>query len=329
MEHPFPGGRDCIRQAFLERRVPPKALEAMLASLADSTVAQYSKPLHLWWTFCRTSAIPVFSPSPTQFISFLAQQLAVTHSYSAINTIRSAVSLVSHNEIGSHRLVRRFCRGVGNLRPPRPRYEYVWDPAIVIARLAQLYPHESLPLEAITRKLVLLLALGTGQRSQTLASIRLSQIALNDNKLLIRVPDKLKTSAPGRPQPCFSFSPFEGHDNLCIYNLTRHYLSRTEKLRSPACDSLFISFVRPHRAVVSQTISRWLRFSLEECGVRSDFFAPHSTRHASTSRAAQKGVSIEIIKRAARWSGQSRVFANFYNHPIIDPEAFSTAVLRP
>lgn len=79
--------------------------------------------------------------------------------------------------------------------PPRPRYDYVWDPAPVITKLATLYPHESLALEAVTRKLILLLALGTGQRILTLAAFKLSQIFFTD-KVIIRVPGRLKTSAP-------------------------------------------------------------------------------------------------------------------------------------
>lgn len=299
----------------------------MLGSLSASTVKQYNSSLRSWWIFCRTSAAPLFTPTTAQFLTFLSQRLTGIHSYSSLNTLRSAVSLISHNEIGNHPLVRRFCKGVGALKPPRPRYEYVWDPSPVIAKLATLYPHESLPLAAVTKKLVLLLALGTGHRTQTLAALRLSQISLTD-KLLIRVPDKLKTSAPGRPQPFFSFSPFVGHDSLCIYRLLKHYLDITRSLRPPSCDSLFISLSTPHKAVGQSTVSRWLRSGLAECGIDTEFFAPHSIRHASTSRAATKGVSLEVIRRAAGWTGQSRVFATFYNRPLINPEEFTTAVLQ-
>lgn len=106
------------------------------------------------------------------------------------------------------------------------------------------------------------------------------------------------------------------------------YLEITKDLRPPSYDNLFISWSKPHRAVGQQTISRWIRTGLEECEVRTDLFSAHSTRHASTSSAAQKGVSLELIKRAAEWSGQSRVFANFYHRPIVNPEDFSEGVFR-
>lgn len=61
--------------------------------------------------------------------------------------------------------------------------------------------------------------------------------------------------------------------------------------------------MEPHKTVNQQTISRWIRSGLELCRVRTDFFSSHSTRYASTSLIAKKGVSLEIIKRAAGWSG--------------------------
>lgn len=327
LENSFPGGRDLIRLSFTHRRVPLQALEITLASLTDSTIKQYTKPLREWWLFCRSSAVSLFSPTPTQFLEFLAQQSEREISYSSINVIRSAVSLITERELGNHPLITRFCKGSGVLRPPRPRYDFVWDPAPIIAKLGTLYPYSSLSLEVISKKLVLLLALGTGQRVQTLASLKLSQIFL-DNKLIIRVPDRIKISAPGRPQPYFFFSPFDGNESLCIYKIVKHYLEITKGRRTSSGDAFLISFVKPHKAVTRQTISRWIRSGLEDCEVKTDVFSAHSTRHASTSLTAQKGVALDLIKRAAGWSGQSRVFASFYNRPIINPEDFSNAVLR-
>jgi integrase len=327
MEIAVPSGRDIIRLALVNRKVPANAIEVTMASITTSTVKQYSNALRNWWSFCQASEIPMFMPSAAQFLEFLAQEWKKVNSYSSINNIRSAVSLVTENEIGSHPLVKRFCKGAGALKPPRPRYDFIWDPAPVIANLATLYPYDKLPLKTVSKKLVLLLALGTGQRVQTLASLRLSQVSLTD-KLVIRFPDRIKTSAPGRPQPFFSFSPFEGNENICIYNIIKHYLQITEGLRDPSCDAFFLSVAWPHRAVGHQTISRWIRLGLAESGIDTNLFSSHSTRHAATSLAKHRGVPLDLIKKAAGWSGPSRTFARFYNRPIVNPEEFSNAILR-
>lgn len=133
------------------------ALEVTLASLASFS-----------------SSVPLFSPDPAQFLDFLARQLEQSNSYFIINNTRSAISLIAQNEIENHPLVKRFCKEVGNLKPPRPYYDFVWDPAPVITKLSTLCPYDSLSLNVASKKLALLLALGTGQHVQTLTSLRLS-----------------------------------------------------------------------------------------------------------------------------------------------------------
>ena len=143
MEVTFPGSRDSISEAFRNRLIPPSAIPTMLASLSEATIKQYSRPLRLWWNFCQRQNVPLYSPSVSQMLEFLAQELDSISSYSSLNTMRSAISLISDNEIGQHPAVRRFCRGVAALKPPQPRYDWVWDPAPVIAKLALIYPNDS------------------------------------------------------------------------------------------------------------------------------------------------------------------------------------------
>lgn len=326
MEDPFPGSREVIGKAFETRLIPSSTIPAILASLADTTLKQYSGPLRSWWNFYQQRQIPIYSPSVPQFLEFLSQELPDISSYSCLNTMRSAISLISQNEIGKHPIVRRFCKGVAVLKPPRPRYDYVWDPAPVIAKLSAFYPYDSLDLKTLTKKLVILLALAMGQRVQTLASIKIPHISLSES-LIVRVPDRIKTLAPGRAQPFFRFLCFSGHENLYIVHLMEAYLEKTKNLRPPTCDNFFIALNEPHKPVTTQTISRWIRRGLEDCEINTTIFSAHSTCHASTSRAAERGVSLELIKRAAGWTGESRVFAKFYNRPIVNPEDFCNAVL--
>jgi len=148
----------------------------------------------------------------------------------------------------------------------------VWHPAAVIARLSSIYPYDSVPLKIITRKLVFLLVLGTGHQVQTLCSIKMSQISLKE-KLIIRISDRIKTSKLGRYQPFFCFSCFYNHENLCIVRLTEQYINITRDLHPSTYEALFISLTKPHKAITSQTMNRWIKQGLEECGVDTTVFS--------------------------------------------------------
>lgn len=259
----FPSSREVIRQAFLIKRTPASAMEATLASLTESTIAQYAKPLRLWWYFCKEKQVNCFSPPVSSALEFLSSSLSNIGSYSTLNTYRAAISLLSSDEIGSHPLVRRFFRGVAALKPQGLRYEFIWDPSPVITHLASLYLHEDLSLERISRKLVTLLALTTAQRMQTLAAIQLSNVVFADS-LIIKIPTRLRTSGIGKPQPLLVFRPFVEQPELCVYSLTKFYLELTQKLRHKNSDLFFITFRSPHNAVSSQTLGCWLRQNCEQ-----------------------------------------------------------------
>ncbi|XP_018404624.1 PREDICTED: uncharacterized protein LOC108781208 [Cyphomyrmex costatus] len=157
---------------------------------------------------------------------------------------------------------------------------------------------EELSLELVSRKLVTLLALTTAQRLQTLAAIRLSNIVFADS-LVIKIPARLKTSKIGRPQPLLVFKPFLDKPELCIYSLTGSYIERTKELRPEDANSLFIAVRSPYNSVSAQTLGRWIKMELRAAGVNTAIFSAHSTRHASTSFAAGKGVSVDEIRRTA------------------------------
>uniref|UniRef100_A0A1X7UE04 Tyr recombinase domain-containing protein n=1 Tax=Amphimedon queenslandica TaxID=400682 RepID=A0A1X7UE04_AMPQE len=119
-------------------------------------------------------------------------------------------------------------------------------------------------------------------------------------------------------------SRFQSNPKLCPVVSLQAYLERTEPLRKEET-SFFLSFIKPHGAVTSSTIARWLRLTLELAGIDSSIFGTHFTRGASASAAARGGIITEYILKAADWSSES-VFQRFY-HKSIDKSAYGKAVL--
>lgn len=302
------------------------AINATLASITQATASQYSKPIKLWWSFCKRRQLNCFRPSVSDFLDFLASLLDEVNSFSTLNSYRSAISLITLDELGSHPLIKRFFRGVAALKPQRPRYEFIWDPSPVIAHLAALYPYDNLSLEVISKKLVTLLALTTAQRMQTLAAIQVSNITVADS-IIIKIPARLKTSGIGKSQPLLIFKPFVDVPEICVFTLIVFFLNYTRELRNVNCDAFFISTRPPYRAVSSQSLGRWVKTILNEAGIDTSIFSSHSTRHASTSLAASRGVSVDEIRRTAGWSKSSNVFARFYNRPLVDDSSFCSTIL--
>ncbi len=140
-------------------------------------------------------------------------------SYSALNTARSALSTVISisgcQTFGTHPLVTRFMKGVYEELKPQPKYTQIWDVSTVLRHLATLKPNSSLSLKNLTRKLVMLLLLVSGQRGQTIHSLSLQGMTLSETSCQFQVLEHIKTSKPGGNPTVVSFQKYEQDEDIC------------------------------------------------------------------------------------------------------------------
>ena len=113
---------------------------------------------------------------------------------------------------------------------------------------------------------------------------------------------------------------------MCVFEHSKKYLKRTKPLRGSET-KLFISFVKPHKRVSRETISSWIRTTMEKAGIDITTFKLHSTRMAATTRAKAASVPVHEILRTAGWS-LSRSFNQFYDKPVMEESTFASAVLN-
>lgn len=261
-------------------------------------------------------------------IEFFANQNKIVKSYSTLNVYRAAISLIMNNRLGEIPEISRFFKGVANEKPQKAKYSETWDPDKVLTFISDWFPNDTLTLERLTKKLVTLLALITAQRVQTLSKIQLDNIHQSENEIKIKITDKIKTSSRLREQPLLKIPFFTDRVSICPAKTLLDYIQKTASLRSENENNLLITYKRPYHTATTQSISRWIKDVLCESGIDTTIFTAHSTRHASTSAAARTGINIETIRKAAGWSKNSSVFAQFYNRPLNNQDVFASYVTR-
>ena len=97
----------------------------------------------------------------------------------------------------------------------------------------------------------------------------------------------------------------------------RCYEGRTNQFRSGGVNQpnpLFLSYVKPHKAITSQRLAHWIKNTMGDAGIDTGIFKAHSVRGASSTAAAEKGVLIADILCTADWSKDS-TFKRFYYRP--------------
>ena len=293
--------------------------DILMASWRDNTKGKYDTYFRQWSSFCAQHHLSVQQASVAQGLAFLTQKFREGLSYSSIKGARSALSAILHpiNGIpfGKQPLVTKFLRGVANLRPSLAKYSCVWEVKSVLDFFRSSADNASLTLMELTHKLVMLLTLTLCQRAQTIHSFELPSLKIGPDGFHVGFPTRLKQTRPGfHLKPVFVRS-FPQEPKLCPLRALQAYIARTSELRKGEA-KLLLSYIRPHRAVSSKTVSRWLKSMLAQCGIDVSLFQGHSVRHAGTSTAKRSGVPIANILQMAGWTSEE-TFSVHYDKPLM------------
>ena len=261
-------------------------------------------------------------------LEFLTELYGLGLQYSALNTARSALSCVLYqgrSTIGTDPLITRFMKGVFQTRPVKCKYKSVWDVNIVLSFIEKLGDNSGLSLKNLTLKLAMLVALTSAQRCQSVHNLNLENMNVIGEKYVFSL-GQIKQTRPNAHSFFMELMPYRDNPSLCVVLTLKEYLARTEKFRNDE-KSLFISYFKPHHKVGRDTISRWIKTVLQQCGIST--FGSHSTRAASTSKALSSCVPIQEILKRAGWSS-SKTSAKHYHLPSDDTseDNFVKAVLK-
>lgn len=256
--------------------------------------------------------------------NFLSKEFHNGLEYRTLNLYRSAISAyhepVLGQPIGQHTVITRLLKGMFNERPPQPKYSDTWDVEVVLDRLKVLPNNEQLPLKDLSLKLVMLLALSTASRSSELHKLKLSEMMDKGDLVEFRLGELTKTRKVGDGPLLLQIMEFEGDQKLDVVRCLRVYLERTRQVRKPGKDGdqLLISFREPHGPLASSSVARWIKMGLQEAGIDTSIYQAHSTRAASTSKAAKQGLQVSQILERANWA-QAMTFKRYYHKTISCP----------
>ena len=125
----------------------------------------------------------------------------------------------------------------------------------------------------------------------------------------------LKQTRPGYKNPDVIIKSYPIDRRTCVMTVLKEYLKQTHELRANT-RQLFISYIKPYKAVSNSTISRWIKEILHRAGIDIKQFGAHSVRSASTSKAKLNNVSVSDIMDRAGWSNV-KTFASFYDKRIV------------
>ena len=193
-----------------------------------------------WTEYVNERQADPLSPPLEEGVHFLAKLIRDKASLSAVCTARSALScyLCKYDGVsfGSTELVRRLIKGAFEESPTLPRQKETWDVNTVLDMLNTWVPLDKLTLKELTLKLVVLIALLTGQRYRTIHALDITCMSLKDDKCtFFFVNTVLKHTRRGTHLAPIELHAFSNNGTLCVITTLKEYLRKTDSLREKQC----------------------------------------------------------------------------------------------
>ena len=269
---PSTGRMEALRKNFSNQGLSNQASELILHSWRTKTNKSYDSLFAKWHSWCAERGSDPFSGPISEVANFLASLYQKGYQYNSVNAYRSAISSVHERidgtVVGQHPIITRLLRGIYNIRPPLPRYSNTWDVQTVLHYLESIEGADTLQLKMLTLKTVFLMAITRPSRSADLSQLNINRMRRMSDGVSFSPSTLSKQSRQGRKIEGFHFPRFQSNPKLCPVVSLQAYLERTEPIRKEET-RLFLSFIKPHAAVSSSTIARWLRLTLELAGIDS------------------------------------------------------------
>ena len=333
-ERPETGGMESIRERINSGGLSQDATELLMARWRSGTQVSYESAWSKWSSWARKRQIDPFRATITNIANFLGAMHREGKAYSTINGYRCAISAIhghiDRKPVGENEQIRGIMTGIFHKNPPTPKYSQFWDVETVLVYIRALGSNNRLILRDLGMKLAMLIALTTANRSSDLSLLDTRFMADQGDKIVFFIKEMGKTRKVGQGPPKVDICDFEDDPDLSPLGCLNEYLTRTEKLRPPKGNNLFLSSVKPFKPIKACTIAGWLKTTLERAGVDTAVWGAHSTRGASTSKAARAGVSTQTILKTACWK-RVGTFKKFYQKPsegCSDSQVFVNSVLR-
>lgn len=156
----------------LRQDLTPSATSLIQSSWRRGTEVNYGTYWRRWARWTREHSIQKLDPSIADVLNFLASMFDQGLSWNSIGGARSALSStlapIDGFKIGDHPAVSRLVKGAFNLRPPIQKLVPSWSVNKVLRELSTWPIQAELTLKELTFKTLLLLALVTAHRVDSL-----------------------------------------------------------------------------------------------------------------------------------------------------------------
>ena len=208
-------------KTWKQEGISARASELITCARRPGTLSHYDSSWRKFASWCDTRDADPTRCALALILDFLAELYEDGLAHNTIAGYRSAISAfhepIEGQKVGDHPRVSALMTGIFNLRPPAPKYLFIWDVEKVLNYIKSIPQNGKLSLKILTLKLATLLALTSASRASELCYLDVGIMTKNDEKYIFGFSRVTKSSRPKKPRPEIKFTKFHPEPKLCAY----------------------------------------------------------------------------------------------------------------
>ena len=174
-----------------------------------------------------------------------------------IGTQRSAISAfhdsIENIRVGSHPRVSVLMPGIFNMKPPQPKYSFIWDVESVLDFPRKLRGNDLLSEKLLTLNVSMLLSLLSASKVSEITNLRVDYLTKHSCVYTFAFPHLTKTCQRGRkPHLNLKFYNFPSDSKLCVWKAIDSYLGKCN-VWGVGESRFLVSQIKPHKPVSPST----------------------------------------------------------------------------
>ena len=301
-------GRRLFTQGFVQ-----SAVQIFINGFDKSTIQTYGGWAKEWLHYCFEFHIDPLRPMARDTVNFIS-----TTKCASVDIAASSLTwgVLPEHASAFHNTTYSKCVTSLNLRTPKlPSIKEgeVWDKEMVVNYLRSQPHNEKLSLSYLGKKAATLVLWCTAWRFKDVVNLNLSSCTRTNFQY---------TFVLTRPSKTYTASTYETQrvtikwfkdKQVCPYNAISHYINKTKNVRRT--QFLFVTS-NTFKSVAPATLSRWVKNILQEAGVDTTVYKPHTTRHASASNFAYSTNNLAQTLKLGCWKTTSSFYKHYLQKPV-------------
>ena len=124
----------------------------------------------------------------------------------ARKALLSVINQQQNVSFGNIAIVKRYMIGIFENNPTLPKFQFTWNVSLFFNYFCNMQKIHALDTQKLTQKLAMLMALTSGgQRVQIIHSIRISDVKILDNNVVIPIMSLIKQTKPTKDMASLCF----------------------------------------------------------------------------------------------------------------------------